>query len=43
MIKNFHVNMCPSLDGYGVMNVLNSELKVTITDNKRNKINQHNT
>ena len=36
--------MCPILDGYGVMTVRNSEQKVTITDNKRNKIiNQHNT
>jgi hypothetical protein len=30
--------MCPILDGYGVMTVLNSEEKVAITDNKRNKI-----
>ena len=44
MIKKVHINMCPILDGYGVMTVLNSEWKVTITDNKRNKIiNQHNT
>jgi hypothetical protein len=36
--------MCPILDGYGVMTVLNSEEKVTITDNKQNKIiNLHNT
>jgi hypothetical protein len=44
VIKKVHINMCPILDGYGVMTVLNSEEKVTITDNKRNKIiNQHNT
>jgi 3-deoxy-D-manno-octulosonate 8-phosphate phosphatase KdsC-like HAD superfamily phosphatase len=31
------------LDGYGVMAIWNSEQKVTITYNKRNKIiNQHN-
>ena len=36
--------MCPILDGYGVMTVCNLEQKVTIIDNKRNKIiNQHNT
>jgi len=36
--------MCTILDGYGVMTVWISEEKVTITDNKRNKIiNQHNT
>jgi hypothetical protein len=35
--------MCPILDGYGVMTVLNSEQKLTITDNKWNKIiNLHN-
>jgi hypothetical protein len=31
--------MCPNLDGYGVMTVLSSEEKVTITDNKRNIVN----
>jgi len=36
--------MCPILDGYGVMTAWNLEYKVTIIDNKRNKIiNQHNT
>ena len=36
--------MCPILDGYGVLTVWNLEQKVTIIDNKRNKIiNQHNT
>jgi 3-deoxy-D-manno-octulosonate 8-phosphate phosphatase KdsC-like HAD superfamily phosphatase len=30
--------MCPILDGYGVMTAWNLELKVTIIDNKRNKI-----
>ena len=35
--------MCPILDGYGVKTAWNLE-KVTIIDNKRNKIiNQHNT
>jgi len=35
--------MCPILDGYGVMTAWNLELKVTIIDNKRNKIiNQNN-
>jgi len=44
VIKKVHINMCPILDGYGVMTVLNSEEKVKIIDNKRNKIiNQHNT
>jgi ribosomal protein L24E len=43
-MKKVHINMCPILDGHGVMTVLNSEQKVTITDNKRNKIiNQHHT
>ena len=42
--KKFHINVCPSLDGYGVMTALNLEEKVMIIDNKRNKIiNQHNT
>ena len=36
--------MCPILDGYGVMTAWNLEEKVTIIDNKENKIiNQHNT
>ena len=36
--------MCPILDGYGVMTAWNLEEKVTIIDNKRNKIiNQNNT
>jgi len=36
--------MCPILDGYGFMTARNLEQKVTIIDNKRNKlINQHNT
>ena len=44
VIKKGHVNMCPILDGYGVMTAWNLEEKVTIIDNKRNKIiNQHNT
>ena len=44
MIKKVHINMCPILDGYGIMTTLNLEEKVTIIDNKRNKIiNQHNT
>ena len=35
--------MCPILDGYRVMTTWNLENKVTIIDNKRNKIiNQHN-
>jgi len=42
--KKVHINMCPILYGYGVMTAWNLEKKVTITDNKRNKIiNQHNT
>jgi len=28
--KKVHINMCPILDGYGVMTVWNSEEKVTI-------------
>ena len=44
VIKKVHINMCPILDGYGVMTAWNLEEKVTIIDNKRNKIiNQHNT
>ena len=36
--------MCPILDSYGAMIAWNSEEKVTIIDNKRNKIiNQYNT
>ena len=36
--------MCPILDGYEVMTAWNLEEKVTIIDNKRNKIiNQQNT
>ena len=36
--------MCPIFDGYGVMTAWNLEEKVTIIDNKQNKIiNQHNT
>jgi len=31
-MKKVHINMCPILDGYGVMT------KVTTIDNKRNKI-----
>ena len=35
--------MCPISNGYGVMTAWNLEEKVTIIDNKRNKIiNQHN-
>jgi hypothetical protein len=35
--------MCPILDGYGVLAAWKLEYKVTIIDNKRNKIkNQHN-
>ena len=42
VIKKVHINMCPILDGYGVMTAL--EEKIMIIDNKRNKIiNQHNT
>jgi hypothetical protein len=42
--KKVHINMCPILDGYGVMTALNLEQRVTITDNKQNKlINQHDT
>jgi len=42
--QKVHINMCPILDGYGVMTAWNLEEKVTIIDNKRNKmINQHNT
>ena len=42
--KNVHTNMGPILDGYGIMAAWNLEKKVTIIDNKRNKIiNQHNT
>ena len=33
--------MCPISDGYGVMAVLNSEEKVTITDHKQNKCSQY--
>ena len=44
VIKKVHINMCPILDGYGIMTAWNLEEKVTIIDNKRNKIiNQHNT
>ena len=44
VIKKVHVNMYPILDGYGVITACNLEQKVTIIDNKRNKIiNQHNT
>ena len=44
VIKKVHINMCPILDGYGVMTAWNLEEKVTIIDNKWNKIvNQHNT
>jgi len=43
-MKKVNINMCPILDSYRVMTVWNSEYKVTITDNKRNKIiTQHNT
>jgi len=36
--------MCPILDSYEVMAAWNSEYKVKIIDNKRNKIiNHHNT
>ena len=36
--------MCPILDGYGVMTSWNLEWKLTIIENKRNKIiNQDNT
>ena len=36
--------MGPILNGYGVMTAWNLEQKVTIIDNKRNKIiNQYNT
>jgi len=42
--KKVHMNMDPILNGYGVMTAWNLEEKVTIIDNKRNKIiNQHNT
>jgi hypothetical protein len=42
--KKVHKNMCPILDGYGVMTAWNLEQKVMITDNERKKmINQHNT
>ena len=42
--KKVHINMCPVLDGYGVMPAWHLQEKVTIIDNKRNKIiNQHNT
>ena len=44
MIKKVRINMCPILDGYGVMTASNLEDKVTIIDDKRNKIViQHNT
>ena len=36
--QKVHVNMRPILDGYGVMTAWNLEKKVTIIDNKRNKI-----
>jgi len=43
VIEKFHTNICPILDGYGVMTVWILEKKLTIIDNKRNKtINQHN-
>ena len=42
--QKVHINMCPILDGYGVMTAWNLEYKVKIIDNKQNKIlNQHNT
>jgi len=42
--QKVHTNMCPILDGYGVMTAGNLEEKVKIIDNKRSKIiNQHNT
>ena len=42
--QQVHMNMGPILDGYGVMTAWNLEYKVTIIDNKRNKIIiQHNT
>ena len=42
--QKVHINMCPVLVGYGVITAWNLEEKVTIIDNKRNKIiNQHST
>ena len=44
VITKVHINMCPILDGYRVITAWNLEEKVTIIDDKRNKIiNQHNT
>jgi len=34
VIKKVHTNMCPILDGYGVMTAWNLELKAMIIDKK---------
>lgn len=40
--KEVHISMCPILKVYGVMVAWNSEHRVSITENKRNKItNKH--
>ena len=36
--QKIHINMCPILDGYGVMTVCNLEQNVTIIDNTFNSI-----
>ena len=40
VIKKVHINICPILDGYGVMTAWNLEWKVTIIDNKEEQNNK---
>jgi hypothetical protein len=38
VIKKFHINICPILDGYGVMDIFNSRTRLRVNRVSRNQL-----